>query len=661
MKNLPFRHIHLDFHTSPLIPEIGKDFDPQEFVTTLQKAYINSITVFAKCHHGMSYYPTKVGVKHPHLDRDLLGEMVAAGKRAGLRMTVYTSVVWDEYMATHHPEWRQVDEDGKLVGRSPLTAEFSDWQWLCLNTPYIDYVAAHTEEILTNYEIDGIFFDIIMQSPCLCRFCQEGMRKEGLNPENLEDRKRYSLQVSVKCMQRLSQVVWTYNPELSVFFNSRLRFDTYGQNSSRNEQAYYSHWELESLASGQWGYSHFPIAVRYFQALEPKKELAGQTGRFHKSWADFGALKNRAALEYECFRIVASGAKCIVGDQLHPRGKLNQAIYHRIGAVYEQIARKEAWCRQVTPQIEIGVINAGAPDHLRIGNINEGVMRMLLETHYQFELLDALSSFDNYPLVILPDTIRLTPPLKHKLDAYLAQGGKLLLSYQSGLMKDTSQFGLDLGITYEGEYPYTPSYIHCTERLQHRIEPMDHVMYDHSSQVVLQEGTEALASIVAPYFNRTWEHFSSHTHTPADQITSYPAITRKGPVIYIASAIFGAYIEHGYRIYRELVQNCLELLLPEKLVTGDLPTTAEVTLMQQQKRLILHILHYIPQRTSRRIDLVEEVIPLYNRRVSVKVTHKPTTVYLAPEQQAIPFTHSDKYVHFTVPEIRGHQMVIIEL
>jgi hypothetical protein len=658
MKELPFRHIHLDFHTSPLVPDIGKDFDPENFITTLQNAYVNSIAVFAKCHHGMSYYPTKVGIKHPHLDRDLLGEMVEACKRAGIRITVYITVVWDEYMATHHPEWRQVAEDGKLVGRAPLSAELFEWQYLCMNTPYINYVVEHTQEILNSYDIDGIFFDIIVQTPCLCRYCQEGMRKEELNSGSLADRERYSLQVAERCMQRLSKLVWEHNPELSVFFNSRMRFDTERKDSSLTEAQYYSHWEIESLASGQWGYSHFPIAARFFQTLG--KDIAGQTGRFHTSWGDFGALKNRAALEYECFRILASGCKCIVGDQLYPRGTLDPAIYQRIGEVYEQVARKEQWCRQVTPQVEIGVINTGSDSHIAVSKIDEAVMRIFLETQYQFEFLDVQSDFEKYPLLILPDVIRLTPALQQKLEAYLAQGGKLLLSYHSGLMKDTDQFGLDLGVEFRGEHEYTPSYIRCTDRLSDRIEAMDHVMYDASTQVVLQEKTEALAYIVAPYFNRTWEHFCSHQHAPPDKVTQHPAVTRKGNVIYIASAIFGAYIEHGYRPYREIVRNCIELLLPQKLIRSDLPTTAEVTLMQQQNRLILHILHYLPQRTCRRIDLLEEVIPLYNQHVSIKVERQPATVYLAPEQQELTFTYSDGYVHFTVPEICGHQMVVIE-
>ena len=44
---LPYRQIHLDFHTSEAIEGIGADFDPDEFAGTLAKAHVNSITVFA--------------------------------------------------------------------------------------------------------------------------------------------------------------------------------------------------------------------------------------------------------------------------------------------------------------------------------------------------------------------------------------------------------------------------------------------------------------------------------------------------------------------------------------------------------------------------------------------------------------------------------------
>ena len=44
------------------------------------------------------------------------------------------------------------------------------------------------------------------------------------------------------------------------------------------------------------------------------------TGKFHTSWGDFHSFKNPAALEFECFHMLALGGQVLVGDQLHPNG-----------------------------------------------------------------------------------------------------------------------------------------------------------------------------------------------------------------------------------------------------------------------------------------------------------------------------------------------------
>ena len=43
---LPFRQIHLDFHTSPLIPNIAAEFDADEFVRMLKLGHVDSVTCF---------------------------------------------------------------------------------------------------------------------------------------------------------------------------------------------------------------------------------------------------------------------------------------------------------------------------------------------------------------------------------------------------------------------------------------------------------------------------------------------------------------------------------------------------------------------------------------------------------------------------------------
>ena len=42
------RQIHLDFHTSEHIPDIGKDFSKKQFQEALKVGKVNAINIFAK-------------------------------------------------------------------------------------------------------------------------------------------------------------------------------------------------------------------------------------------------------------------------------------------------------------------------------------------------------------------------------------------------------------------------------------------------------------------------------------------------------------------------------------------------------------------------------------------------------------------------------------
>ena len=86
MKNaeLRYRQIHLDFHTSEHCPNVGGKFDEDQFIGALKKGHVNSITIFAQCHHGWCYYPTNTDMEHPNLQTDLVGRMLAAAKKADI-------------------------------------------------------------------------------------------------------------------------------------------------------------------------------------------------------------------------------------------------------------------------------------------------------------------------------------------------------------------------------------------------------------------------------------------------------------------------------------------------------------------------------------------------------------------------------------------------
>ena len=67
------------------------------------------------------------------------------------------------------------------------------------------------------------------------------------------------------------------------------------------------------------------MASRYLRNLG--LEAMGMTGSFHRSWGDFGTVRNQAALDYECFSMLAQANQCAIGDHLHPRGRLEKAVY----------------------------------------------------------------------------------------------------------------------------------------------------------------------------------------------------------------------------------------------------------------------------------------------------------------------------------------------
>jgi hypothetical protein len=85
------------------------------------------------------------------------------------------------------------------------------------------------------------------------------------------------------------------------------------------------------------------------------------------------------------------------------------------------------------------------------------------------------------------------------------------------------------------------------------------------------------------------------------------------------------------------------------------------TLNAQPSRFVVHLLHYIPERRGQTLDVIEDVIPLHEVKVSVKPPRAVKRVATAPEGTVLPHTVRDGRVHFTLPRLEGHQMIALEV
>jgi hypothetical protein len=95
LNHLRYRQVHLDFHTSEYIPNVASDFKAREFVNTLKEANVDSITCFARCHHGWLYYPSenRPDLIHPNLENHkLLLEQIEICHKNDIKVPIYTTV-----------------------------------------------------------------------------------------------------------------------------------------------------------------------------------------------------------------------------------------------------------------------------------------------------------------------------------------------------------------------------------------------------------------------------------------------------------------------------------------------------------------------------------------------------------------------------------------
>ena len=663
MKEIRYRQIHLDFHTSEFIPDVGRDFDSRRFAEKLAEASVDSITCFARCHHGWLYYPSEKheDLVHPNLvNRNLLPEQIAACHSAGINVPVYTTVQWDGRIAREHPEWLSVGPDGGPINTQNVE-EPHFYYTICLNSGYRRFFKDHLEDligVIGAENLDGLFMDILFPVDCCCENCRTEMLARGMDPGSRKQRMRYSVMMLDGFKKEITAFIKEKAGDIGIFYNS-----SHISPASRNSFEDYSHLEIESLPSGGWGYDHFPAVSRYARTLG--KEMIGMTGKFHTYWGDFHSLKNRAALEFECFNMLAMGTGCSIGDQLHPSGRLSDATYELIGGVYAGVKAKEKYCRGAVSRAEIAVMNPEefySEDEYNLGISPSlvGAVRMLQELSHQFDIIDSTEDFSGYKLIILPDCISCGPEVERKLRQYAESGGRLLGSYDSCLSRggEPSIFG----VSFECESPFYRDFILPNDVVGKNLPKEEHVMYLRSHDVKAADA-EVLMDKIRPYFDRSGDTFCSHQHAPSSGESCGPAVTRNRAGIYFSHPIFRLYRKNAAIWCKHIVADAVELLLGPSLIRHDGPSTVQTSLTRQEGagRDVLHLLHYITEKRSEDIFTIEDVLPLHDLNIGMRTDGRSLRrLYTAPGEAELEYRSDGDYVSFTLDKLEGHAIVCAE-
>jgi hypothetical protein len=611
-----YRQVHLDFHNSPYITDLAADFDAPALARRFKAAHVNSVIVFAKCVHGMGYYPSKIVEPHPALrGRDLTGEMIEALHAEGIRAPIYTIIGWEENLAQKHPEWMQLCADGSFAQNAAASDGFSRepgrYRWLNFNHPdYQDYYEAHLREVLGRYECDGLFIDMLVVHPDAdwSDHAIAFREKHGLMARDRLTHARYETAAQLAFASRFTSLIRKEAPGTAIFYNSENRLYSRSDLGVLARADLQTHFEIESLPSGMWNYHHFPRVARNLRSRAP---WLGMTGRFQKMWGDFGGIKPAPALEFECFRTQAMGGANSVGDQLHPRGTLDEGAYELIGGVFAQCEIAEPFYHEARPCPQVAIVCPHDPesDEQRSTLVEEGLVALCQENHYDCALVNDADDLSAFDLLLLGEHTRVSEELRRKVVDFEKAGGKVIAAASAPFDADGKGWGIFQSLESVGEAAFAPAYWRA--RAESPIASVlgrdDRVLYDRGLRLRCLGEVQVWADRVAPYFQRSDLRFCSHFQAPPrPAVSGEPAIVAGDRWVVFADPIFSEYRKCANLAVARAFRVAVEHLIGPPRFGHGLKSTVRLYPLRAGNDLHLTLLHYLPERRALHADIISE-------------------------------------------------------
>ena len=681
------RKVHMDMHLPEDLQGMFANLDAEAYIRTLREAHVNSVTLFAHCHHGNCYYDTHVGHKHSQLQADYLRELAEEAHRYDLAVLAYFSCCWNARGGQEHPEWTQRDAEGNPRPHPRY------WWWMCLNSPYRDFLTAMVREVAESYPLDGLWFDITYVHPegCYCEHCRDLYRRQygaempaEPEPGTLEARRHHEFRVATETGFRaeLVRLIKSINPELLVSWN----------HAGDVTQCYLDN-DLE--ADVLFRETHTPenwlpsFQARWFQHFG--KRFEGCTSRFHYGgWSSF-TYKSLSKLRIEAATALAHGGIIDIGDQSMPDGTLDAHAYRLIGAVYERAAELEQHCRDTQSVPNLAVLHSSRAHHLgqwwegraqrRTITSVFGAARVLSEAHRHFDIISerALDRLGEYHAVIVPDQLALTEEEMAALREYVQSGGALMASYRCGMHDEEGaevspdflrevcgveplrfaeySCGYVTGLEFEAAVPDAPILFRSPGEAGSPIaipalecEPIS---------------AEPMASLSHPVYERTPEHYFAANNAPPAGPSGYGSAFRnrlgEGTVIYFPFALFKFYQLDSYHPLRDIAVALLDAIAPEQELYVDAPSQVEAVLRSRGDVRFVHLINYANQRFGEGFQPVvtDDIVPVEG--IAVRVRGEAGSVTDLVEGRALEFECRHGYTHFTVPRLDVHAIVALEL
>ncbi len=411
--------------------EIDATMDTDQYVREVQDFGAN--VVLFNVGGIVANYPTQLEYhwRNTHMQGDLLGTVLPKLHAAGIKMIGrFDFSKLNEKYAMHHPQWLYVNEKGENVN-------YNGQVHTCLMGGYQqEYMYKILEEACTMYPLDGVFFNMIgfptrdysrvFHGVCQCENCKKSFKeycgmdlpKHDGDPVALKKLDEWRQLKIDDQFQNVRKLIKSIREDIAILTYTEKYVDIKRQESG--------------APTGQepWRDTH---RIQWFQSNFPDKQIAMASNHFHQmifrhsgvapslhTRRNWQSLVNGAWLDFYC---------------LGPLQRLeDRAGIPKASAVYRFHAANEEWLLDTVSASEVGLV---VPDPDWISRSTEarteddywGWVQLLAENHVPYDMVIlSKSDYSKYKALIVPNSGILDSIESARLDDWVKQGGKLLLS-----------------------------------------------------------------------------------------------------------------------------------------------------------------------------------------------------------------------------------------
>jgi hypothetical protein len=683
-----YNNLFFDYHTHSSATDVAKGFDADVWMDEVVKMGAKAVSAFAVDAFGWRFYRKgDMGWVHPGLpkDLDLLGELIRAARERDVKLVVYFNTVESEAVALHRPDLRELD-----VNRQPKSDyEIFDGIVICwLGRAFQELFLPQVEEIVANYDVDAMFFDgTYAHGPCYCRDCETNYRADtGSDLPDGSDKAEWMRWVDW-AEQRyevirttLVDTVKRHRPDAIVCFNwygTLRRPDV----MDRPDDIFLSldlHPQMQlldaSLQARAWTATGIPFIC--------------QNTLFLEWWGDWG-IKPTLSLKQECASILANGGRIFTGFQLRPDHTLLPDAREALSEMMAFVNERTSAIENTEPVSDIAVVypttsyaakdpavfhDAALADQQPLGRYlyelpdvfpdeapTRGAHRSLFELGYDYHIVTEhvlAERLADYRVVVLPGMRCVDPQFLDRVEAWVRQGGHLILTYEPSLLDAA---GLrrwhDLaGVELSHEYDHGHAYV------QHGgAEP--YLVRSRFAVIGATDDTTEVAGLTGIYLREDGRPLLKTS--PPGEPTGAPAITRRtvgaGTVTFVAFEPFSAYVSTNQWRLRDELQDLIAEVLPVPRVRTSAGGQVEVTLRRRNNTLTAHLVNhtgYAPRQWGAWSSTVE-VAPVHDVVVRLRAPG-PMAVRDGETGEQLRWDYDGGVVRVEVPRVDIHRWIDLE-